>query len=117
MVQSYNIKKLNKQSNLTEYFNKTYSINNELLDLDYTSNKKNIITSIVEYYDIKIESNIINLVPVIKNQLEIRNNKYGKRYDINDLINQSPELANEIQSAYGVHYSNARWLSPPYELI
>jgi hypothetical protein len=81
-----NIQKLDKQKNLSEYFNKIYSINNELLDLGYTSNKKNIIISIIEYYDKQIESNIINLVPTIKNQFETRNGKSSERYDTNDIF-------------------------------
>lgn len=81
-----NLQKSDKQINLSEYFNKMYSINNELLDLNYTSNKKNIITSIVEYYDNKIEPNLTLLVSTIKSQLEIRNNKFSDRYDINDIF-------------------------------
>ncbi len=75
-----------KSLNISGYFDKTYPANNELLDLNYTSNKKNIITSIVEYYNINIETQFTNLVPTIKNQFDIRNNKSGEKYNINDIF-------------------------------
>lgn len=75
-----------KQKNLSEYFNKIYSINNELLDLNYECAKKNIITSIIDFYNKNDENNLINLVLIIKNQIEIRNIRSSDRYDLNDIF-------------------------------
>jgi len=39
-----------------------------------------------------------------------------KHYQIEDLINQAPDMADEIEKTYGVHYANARWLLGQFHL-
>lgn len=57
--------------NITNIFNKIYPINNELLDVNYTSNKNNLINNIIENY--KNINSVENLIILIIKQIEIKN--------------------------------------------
>ena len=75
----------NKPNKLINKFNDIYNLNNNFLDLNYMSNKNNIIKTINLYCN-KLESNDIDkLFLVIYKQL-INRNKYISNYDVNTII-------------------------------
>ena len=91
---------------ISSMFEKIYSKNNDLLDLTYSSNKKNIISSILEYLEYKKstlnslnsmnfkrrmlsekhDNNILELINIIIKQLYYRNNNSKEKYDINEIL-------------------------------
>lgn len=75
----------NKPCKLIEIFNKIYSPNNNFLDLNYTSNKNNIINAINLNYDKLKSINIDKLFMLIYKQLCNRN-KIISNYNINAII-------------------------------
>ena len=101
---------LSSNSKISSKFKKIYSKDNDIIDLNYSSNKKSIISSILEYtYFISTkkdkisqtlsiqkslinkktyDNNILELINVIINQLHYRNNNSlsDDKYDINEII-------------------------------
>jgi hypothetical protein len=76
----------NSFNNLIKNFDRIYSISNDLLDLNYVSNKKNLFICIQEK-SINIPENILNnFITMIKNQYMTRNKKYYEKYNINDIF-------------------------------
>ena len=76
----------NIDDDISTNFEKIYNKTNELLDLNYLSNKKNIINSLIEYYNNISENDLLKLIKTIINQLEYRNSIANDSYDINDIL-------------------------------
>ena len=82
------------QNMLSKIFEKIYSKNNDLLDLTYSSNKKNIISSILEYLESKkltlntqnYDNSIIELINIIIKQIYYRNINSIEKYDVNEIL-------------------------------
>lgn len=75
----------NKPIKLIEIFKKIYSLNNNFLDLNYISNKNNIIKTINLNYNKLKSTNIDKLFMLIFKQLHNRN-KIISNYNINAII-------------------------------
>ncbi len=78
--------KRKKYVGLIENFNLIYSLNNDLLDLNYESNKKNLFNCILDVNTSIPSTTLINLIESIKNQYVYRNKKYFEKYNINDIF-------------------------------
>jgi hypothetical protein len=77
----------NKPEQIDIVFDKIYNIQNQFLDINYVSNKKNIITIINDYYKNTNEKKIDKLLELLNKQLIYRN-KTITNYNVpNILIN------------------------------
>ena len=74
-----------KSNDIESKFDLIYNIKNEFLDINYVSNKNNLIRILNLNYKKINEKNINNLIELIVKQLIYRN-KFIKNYDVNNTI-------------------------------
>ncbi len=75
----------NKPEQIDILFEKIYNIKNQFLDLNYVSNKKNIITVINDYYKNTNNKKIDKLFEILYKQLVLRN-KIITNYNVPNII-------------------------------
>lgn len=80
------VMKKNKSSNLIKNFERIYSLSNDLLDLNYVSNKRNLFNCILDKSSSISDNLLNNLINSLKNQYLTRNKKYYDKYNINDIF-------------------------------
>jgi len=75
------------------------------------SNVVNEVTNLMVYEMAALKSKYPHMADSdISLIYELAKENVLKNFEIQDLIKQSPDFAEEIQKSYEVHYSNARWL-------
>ena len=76
--------KISEKKLISEYFDIIYPIKNDLLDINYSCNKKNIINSVLEYKNNLSKNNLLQFLKNFVFQLTNRN--INNKYDINNLL-------------------------------